>query len=235
MAAMLTAAAPGSMAQDPAPDVQTLLQQMVAAYSEVQSYTDHSSAKYSDTHGAERLSVDFRIWFARPQSFRIDAVTRSPNAGLPLREVMWTDGSAVRLWATDKPVQTRPKVQIVGSRMFGTYAYHVPTLLEESYGTAHRLHELESPKVVGEDDVEGVGCYRVHGIFNGDSYDIWIGKADHFVHRIHAKYRDHELEEIHRDIAVNQPITLAEFRFHPEDEVQPTPKPTTPSPAPKKK
>ena len=37
------------------------------------------------------------------------------------------------------------------------------------------------------------------------------------------------MEEIHREIAVDQPITLKEFRFAPEEEVRPA----NPSPKPK--
>jgi hypothetical protein len=76
-----------------------------------------------------------------------------------------------------------------------------------------------------------VECYRVSGGFNGDPYEIWIGRGDHLVRKIYAKYRDHQMEEIHRDIAVNQPLALGEFRFRPEEEVAPGE--TSPSPAKK--
>jgi hypothetical protein len=40
------------------------------------------------------------------------------------------------------------------------------------------------------------------------------------------------MEEIHREIAVNQPIALGDFRFRPEEEVTPQ---ETSSPSPAKK
>jgi len=229
VAAVCFAGVIGSRAQDSAPKAGTILQQMAAAYSAAQSYSDKSVAKYQDLDGSERLTVNFRIWFARPSSFRVDAESHSPRGGLPRREVIWTDGSAVRTWASDKPVKTQEKVRLAGSGMFGTYAYHVPTLLEGSYGAAQRLHELSSPTLVGEEAVEGIDCHHVRGDWNGDTYDVWIGKADHLVRKIQAKYTDHQLEEIHREIAVDQPITLKEFRFAPEEEVRPA----NPSPKPK--
>jgi outer membrane lipoprotein-sorting protein len=217
-------------AQEEPPKPELILQQMLAAYSDAQTYSDRSTVRYLNPDGSERLKVDVRILLARPVAFRIDATTTSPQGGkMPRREVLWTDGSAVRTWATDKPVQTRPKVQLVGSRMFGTYAYHVPTLLEAKYGGAKRLVNLDSPKLVGVENFEGVECYRVSGGFNGDPYEIWIGRADHLIRKIHAKYRDHQMEEIHRDIAVNQPIAFGDFRFRPEEEV--APQESSPSPA----
>ena len=119
---------------------------------------------------------------------------------------MWSNGPAVRAWASDKAVKSSDKIQIIGSGMFGTYAYHIPTLLEESYGGAQRLNNITSPTFVAEEEVDGVRCYRIRGTWVGDEYEIWLGTVDNIVRKITAKYRDHQLEETHRDISVNQPI-----------------------------
>ena len=210
-------------AQAPGADqrAQALLALMAHTYAEAESYSDTSTAIYRNPDGSERLYVDFKIWFVRPNEFRIDASSKSPKSTAPRREVIWTNGAAARTWASDRPVTTAAKVKLIGSGMFGTYAYHIPTLLEESYGGAHRLHDLVSPVFVGEEMVEGVSCYRVRGTWHGDAYEIWLGTVDNLVRKITAKYRDHELEEIHREISLNSEIPKEVFRFAPEEEQLP--------------
>lgn len=216
--------APVAHAQSDTPTAGTLLQKMATTYAEAHSYTDSSVANYRNPDGSERLAVEFKTWFARPAHFRIDAKSTSPGGGTPRREVMWSDGSTARSWASDKPVSSRPKVQLAGSGMFGAYAYHVPTLLEASYGGPKRLHDMVSPTLVGEENVEGVDCHRIRGQWQGGEYELWLGKADHLVRKLVAKYRDHEMEEIHRDVALNTAVSLEVFRFAPETEAAPAPK-----------
>ena len=218
---------------DTAVGAQPLLQQMEAAYARAQSYSDSSVVKYRNPDGTERSNVDFKIWFARPGSFRIDAQTTKPDGGPPRREVIWADGEKARAWSLGKPVVNLDKIQIAGSRMFGTYAYHVPTLLEASYGGKKRLHEMDSATLAGEEAVDGVDCYRIRGTFHGDPYELWLGKSDYLVRKIVATYAGNQMEEIHRDVAVGIPIAPAVFKFAPEDEPLPPPAKKEPTPAKK--
>jgi outer membrane lipoprotein-sorting protein len=211
-------------AQDVSLPAESLMTEMAGAYSRAQSYSDKSTALYRNRDGTERLKVDFRIWFARPESFRIDAESRNPGSGAMKREVLWRAGEFCRTWATGKAVSTHPKVKIAGSGLFGAYAYHIPSLLDPSYGARKRLHELTSVVVLADEAFEGVDCHHLRGKWEGDDYEIWMGRSDHLVRRIVAKYADHQLEEIHRDIVIDQPIPKEDFRFSPEDEV-PTKKP----------
>ena len=207
--------------QSDAPTADSILQRMATAYAEAHSYADNSVANYRNTDGSERLHVEFRIWFARPAHFRIDAQSTPPGGGTPRREVMWSDGTTARSWASDKPVTSRPKVKLAGSGMFGTYAYHVPTMIEPNYGGPKRLHEMRSATLAGEENFEGTDCYRITGDWQGGLYELWIGKTDHLIRKLVAKYRDHEMEEIHREIALNTAIPLQVFRFAPEKEAAP--------------
>ncbi|MEP6955201.1 MAG: DUF2092 domain-containing protein [Chthoniobacterales bacterium] len=212
-----------------------VLQKMVESYAALTSYSDHNSVLYRNADGSERLQVEFRIWLVRPSSFRVDAESKSPAGGaVPRREVIWTDGGAVRSWVSGKAVTTKPKVQLAGSGMFGTYAYHVPTLLEPSYAKGQRLEEMASPTLAEDETLEGVECFHLQGMFNGDPYEIWIAKTDHLVRKIHAKYHDHELDEIHREIVVNQPIARDIFYFAPENQLLPGERSTKEKIAPKK-
>ena len=203
------------------PSASALLQEMEKTYAGLTSYADESTAIYRNRDESERLSVRFKIWFVRGSGFRVDAESRSPEGGAAAhREVLWTDGAITRSWSTGKPVTSLAKVQLAGSGMFGTYAYHVPTLLEAGFGS-RRLHELSEAKVVGEGPADGVDCYHLKGNWQGDSYEVWLGKEDHLVRRIVATYADHILEETHREIFVNEAIPVETFRFAPENEVTP--------------
>jgi len=208
-------------AQAEAPTAEALMQRMAAAYAEAHSYSDTSVANYRNLDGSERLTVQFRTWFARPAHFRLDATSTRAGGGTPRREVMWSDGKMTRSWASDKPVTNRPKVQFVGSGMFGTYAYHVPTLLDASFGGTKRLHEMTAPTLAGDENFEGTDCYRIRGEFQGSPYEVWLGKADHLVRKLVAKYADHEMEEIHRDVVLNSAVSLEVFHFAPELEAAP--------------
>jgi outer membrane lipoprotein-sorting protein len=226
-AAVLSWSAPAVQAQPAAPTAESLLQQMAAAYASARSYSDHTFVRYLNPDGSERFHVDFKIWFLRPVSIRLDAESKKEGA-LPRREVLWSDGTTIRTWATGKPVVAQAKVRIAKSGMFGTYAYHVPTLLEPAYAETRRLHNLSAPTLAGEETVEGVDCYRISGGWEGDDYDVWIGKEDHLVRKIVAKHSDHQLEEIHRDVVLNADIPANVFRFAPEDEVPAAKKTATP-------
>ncbi len=203
------------------PDAASILREMEQTYALAKTYAGESTATYRHPDGKEQLTVSFRIWFARPTDFRIDADSKRVGAERGRREVLWSNGSATRTWATGKPVATLSKVQIAGSGMFGTYAYHVPTLLDASYGGRRRLHELTEPELVGEEEFEGIACHRVKGKWEGDTYEVWLGKDDHLVRKILATYSDHVLEEIHHEIELDQPIPKDTFRFAPEEEVAP--------------
>ena len=212
---------------------EALLKRMEAAYGALASYSDVTTVKYRNPDGTDRSTVEFKMWFARPERFRADAQTTRPDGNPSKREVMWTDGQNARSWSTGKAVTNLPKIQLAGSGMFGTYAYHIPTLLEPSYAGKKRLHELGSPTLVGEEAVEGIDCYRVQGQFFTDPYEIWIGKRDLLVRKLVASYAGHQMEEIHRDVEVNAPIAGELFKFAPENEAGPAP--ATRSPEPTKK
>lgn len=227
MALITVASAPCAMhAQEEPPTAEAILQQMESTYVKTRSYRDTSSAQFRNPDGSEGARVDYKIWFSRPRFFRIDATTLKEAGAKPTREVMWFDGEMARMWSTTSPVVTRTKIQLAGSKMFGTYAYHIPTLLETSYAGPRRLHQLGSPTLAGEETVDGIECHRIRGDWLGDPYEIWIGKADHLVRKIVANYKGYIMEELHREITVDQPMDMSVFRFAPEEEGAPAKKAT---------
>jgi outer membrane lipoprotein-sorting protein len=222
VAAVVQINAARAQAPEETPTAQALLQQMAAVYAGAQSYSDTTFVRYLEPDGGERFHVEFQIRFQRPSSIRLDAESRKEGA-LPRREVLWSNGATIRTWSSGKAVVAQAKVRIAKSGMFGTYAYHIPTLLEESYAETRRLHDLSSATLAGEENVEGVDCHRIQGDWDGDAYEVWIGKEDHLVRKIVAQHSDHRLEEIHRSVALNTEIAPEVFRFAPEEEVVPKP------------
>ena len=212
---------------------EALLKRMEAAYGALASYSDVTTVKYLNPDGTDRSMVEFKMWFARPARFRADALTTRPDGSPPKREVMWTDGQNARSWSTGKAVTNLTKIQLAGSGMFGTYAYHIPTLLEPSYAGKKRLHELGAPTLRGDEAVEGVDCYRIQGQFFTDPYELWLGKRDLLVRKLVASYAGHQMEEIHRNIEANPALPGEVFKFAPENEAAPAP--ATRSPEPTKK
>jgi hypothetical protein len=216
-------------AEDKLPSAESVLQKMEATYAAAKSYSDTISVRFRNPDGAEGAQAECKVWFVRPTFFRIDGQSRRAADVPPKREVIWSNEETARSWSTTNPVTKLPKIQLAGSKMFGTYAYHVPTLLEAGYGGPRRLHQLESPALEGEGDFEGVECYRIRGGWQGDAYEVWVGKADSLVHKILANYKGYEMEEIHRAISVDAEIPKSVFEFAPENEF------ATPTPAKKTK
>lgn len=202
----------------------SVLREMERTYATAKSYFDTSSAQFTNPDGSAGAQVAYRIWFQRPNFLRIDATTQVSGESKPVREVLWSDGQDIRSWSSTSPVTVREKVQLAGSKMFGTYAYHIPTLLNEGYGGPQRLHQLENPTLAGEEAIDGVDCQQVKGDWLGDAYEIWIGKSDHLVRRILAHYKGYVMDERHREINRDQMIAPPVFRFVPEKEVTPVPK-----------
>lgn len=213
-----------------APTAESILQEMEQTYAGLRSYSDTTTVDFRGPDGGPGPHVDFKIWLSRPKFVRLDASTRQKEGGPAFREVMWCDGDDARSWSSAKPVVTREKIQLAGSKVFGSYAYHVPTLLEASYGGVKRIHQLESPSLLEDEAVEGVDCHHVKGAFQGDPYELWIGKDDHLVRKLVANYKGYLMEETHRDIVTNQPMDMRVFHFAPEEEVAAPGKKATPPP-----
>ncbi|HEV3410816.1 MAG TPA: DUF2092 domain-containing protein [Chthoniobacterales bacterium] len=203
-------------------NAEALLQQMEAKYAALKSYQDTTVARYRNPDGAAGAQAECKIWFSRPSFFRIDGESRRAPDAPPRREVIWSDGETSRAWSTARAVTNLPKIQLAGSKMFGTYAYHVPTLLNATYGGERRLHQLTAAKLNGEETIDGVVCHRIKGEWLGDPYEVWLGKTDFLVRKIVANYKGYEMEETHRDIVVDQPILKKVFLFAPEKEAAPT-------------
>ena len=195
-----------------------VLEKMAATYAAMKSYSDTVTVHYRNPDGTEGASAECKIWFDRPIWFRIDGESRRAPDAPPKREVIWCDGKTTRSWSTASAVTTLSKIQLAGSKMFGTYAYHIPTLLQQSYSGPRRLNNLDKPTLAEEETIDGVECLHVRGEWLRDPYEVWLGKDDSVVRKITAIYRGYGMEELHHNIAINPTIPIATFQFEPEKE-----------------
>ena len=210
--------------QDETSAAKSVLEKMAAKYAAMKSYSDTTSVHYRNPDGGEGASAECKIWFDRPVWFRIDGESRRAPDAPPKREVLWCDGKTARSWTTTRAVTLLNKIQLAGSKMFGTYAYHIPTLLEQSYGGPRRLNQLDSPELASEETIDGVECLHVRGKWTGDPYEVWLGKNDFVVRKITAIYGGYGMEELHRNIVIDRPIPIETFQFEPEKEKTPVKK-----------
>ncbi len=203
---------------------EAVLRKMAEKYASLNSYSDTTTVHYRNPDGTDGASAQGNIWFQRPSLLRIDATSQPAPSAPVKREVIWSNGKSARSWTSESAVALLNKIQLAGSKMFGTYAYHIPTLLEPAFGGAKRLSDLDSPSLAANETIDGVECLHVRGNWLGDSYEVWLGKDDYIVRKIAAIYSGYGMEESHHDIALDQPIPLRTFQFEPERDVTPPPK-----------
>ena len=197
---------------------------MRVTYANLQSYHDLTSVRFRNPDGSAGAQAGCKIWFQRPRFFRIDGESRRAPDAPSKREVIWSNETAARSWSTTEPVAVLPAIKLAGSKMFGTYAYHIPTLLEAGFGGPRRLHQLEAVELAGEENFEDVACYHLRGTWQGDPYEIWLGRDDFLVRKIVANYQGYEMEEVHRAIATDENIPKEIFQFAPEQDAVAPPK-----------
>jgi hypothetical protein len=205
-----TAAAPISTTAE------SLLQEMLATYQTAKSYSDSGVCSVRPNDSSVALHYAFKTWFARPLHFRFDRLEKKNYGKIrEVRVVMWSDGKNNYNWeSTSDQTENVPDIK-KAMWGFGGDIHHVPALLEARYAGPHRLSDLSSPVLKGEEVFEGTDCYHVQGGWSGDLFNVWLGKSDHLVRKILAQYPTLSVEEIHRHIIVDAKISEDIFYFVP--------------------
>jgi len=204
-----------------APNPSTLLERMARAYGSVKSYAD-SGVVYEYRNGArEEASINFRIHYARPGHLRFEMTDNIGSSHFPEDyRVLWSYGNATYSWWQSYPqIQTSRDVTtaIAGFTGISRRSVHnIPSLLQTNFGWQEYLYKISSPRVVGEEVFEQIDCYRIEGEGKGERrFEIWVGKSDSLVRKVRTTYPTFSSEEIHRGIAINQPISPEMLSFSP--------------------
>src|SRR5215213_1562387 len=83
---------------------EALLEKMARTYAGLKSYQDTTVAHFRNPNGSPGAQAECKIWFSRPNYFRIDGESRrAPDAPLR-RDVIWADGKSARSWSTSRAV-----------------------------------------------------------------------------------------------------------------------------------
>lgn len=196
---------------------QQVLANIVAAYSSVSTYRDKGAAIVHLTDVDVSYRLEFETLFKRPNKLRFEwTQTYSRVPGHKQKGVIWYDG--VTAWSRysvrgNKVMRKRDlEVLVAGATgaSWGT-AHRVSALLcDDVRGT--RLDDLRSVRIVGSDSVDGIECTVLHGeIPSGGERKIWVSKRDNLIHRIEERYGNVKLEEVLREIFVNEDIEDSRF------------------------
>lgn len=74
------------------------------------------------------------------------------------------------------------------------------------------LEELQSPLIVGTEDIDGAHCYHIRGNHpRGGAIDVWLGTSDYLIRIIQEQISDTLSQELRRDIRINEPIPAGKF------------------------
>ena len=94
--------------------------------------------------------------------------------------------------------------------------HNIPSLFQTNFGWQEYLYQLTSPRILGEEVFEQIDCYRIQGGGKGErQFEIWLGKPDYLIRKIRTTYAGSTSEEIHRGIAINEPISPEMLTFTP--------------------
>jgi hypothetical protein len=101
---------------------------------------------------------------------------------------------------------------------YGSVHTVLDLLIREEHGAAI-LKSLTNVSLLGDEEFEGVACYRIKATNSDERVDLWIGKSDLLLrkYRREGKFRDGLWikEEIRRKIQVNQSISEVVFNHKP--------------------
>lgn len=214
-------AGPRPDAQASTPSADVILKRMAHIYASLNSYSDSGIVYSYHNNVREESSRNFRIHFIRPDRLRFEMTDYVGSSSF--REdyrVFWSDGnSTYSWWQSDPQIRTsRKAVDAINgfTGISGRSAHNIPSLLQTNYGWQEYLYNISSPKVLGEETFEQIDCFRIQGDGRANRrFEIWIGKADYLIRKIRTSYPDFDNEEIHRGIAINQPISPDMLSFVP--------------------
>lgn len=219
------------------PEAIALLIRMGAAYAALSSYEDSGETRRLGARSTTQPPLlTFRIAFTRPALFRLEATRAGATVtdrliavGNGRETTTYTSGATTPINHSYARLDLRAHIQATDGAWL-----HVPRLLVIAPAASFfSLAQLQDAEVIGTADVENTPCYMVTGRHpNGNEYRLWIAQSDLLIRKIvttlpvsdaaSAKRSPpdnqpgasrEEIEEIHRNIRINQNITDETFRI----------------------
>ncbi|MBN9520994.1 hypothetical protein J0H58_21140 [bacterium] len=126
-------------------------------------------------HDSYGTTKPFATAFVRPDRFRFEHRHRHLDNGPWDRYLVWADGADVRTWWGTTPGVEWPEsldLALAGATgVSGGAAQTVPGLLLPDRDAGRRLTELAELRLLGDESLGGVACYRLAGRFPTDPPD----------------------------------------------------------------
>lgn len=205
------------------PDATQILNNMFSAYSRARSYQDEGIlVTTTDTAtGGTIEKMPFKTFFQRPNLFRFEW-TEFTISKLGTTYRIWFNGKeAFTYWEPDR-YEKEESLGLAVAGATGVSSRTVNTvsdmLLPDELGPSS-LKTLAKVSLLGEDVFEGTPCYRIKGMEDDETTELWVGKNDFLLRKLkrERKQGDELLirEEMRRNIQVGHPISESVFNYNP--------------------
>ena len=202
----------------------------------VSSYQDEGVvvATFEDATGSHVQQVPFTLRFKRPNFFRFERISYALSKSGAIN-VVWCNGKESFTYlerAGYEPSKDLASAIASATGVSIGSIYTIPRLLLPDVVSGFQLQDLLGLSLAGEEDFEGVACYRLKGKNErGVTHDLWIAKKDLVIRKVRTekKYEDYVAikEEIHRNIRVDELIAKGVFDFMPPHTAKPKPRTRT--------
>jgi hypothetical protein len=173
--------------------VSEILARTRAVYATCQTYRDEGSVvtrvePLTPAHGPSTSRKPFATWFVRPERFRFEyaSETIGPPDEWDRMVILWNQEGVRSTWTIQEGVSVHDSVHAAIGCATGVSAgtaYTVPTLLVPG-GTGRDPLDAREVEYVGRRDLEGRECLLLRRMDRTGSKTLWIGCADHLLHRI---------------------------------------------------
>jgi len=181
----------------PATRAQEILTKMLAAYQACKSYRD--TGEVTNKRDAEGMSLEgkhtFSTAFVRPDRFRFESKGNMFGRGPDRDHVIWAVDGAIRIWATGDAAAREHKT--IGESLYrflgtsGGSAGLAPRLLIGEHNWMHLPNHLRSPKLLAEEKIGGVLCYKIQGQPHGgekrDRHTVRIDNKSYLIRKMVEK------------------------------------------------
>jgi len=204
-------------------DATRILNNMFRVYSRLASYQDEGILVTTNDEptGGTIEKMPFKTFFKRPNLFRFEwtdyAITK-----LGRKKLIWFNGNeAFTYWEPDR-YEKEESLPLAIAGATGVSSRTVNTvsdlLLPDEFGGS-TLKRLTKISLVGEDMFEGVPCYRIKAIEDGEAVELWVGKKDFLLRKLRRETKYGERvsidEEVRRKLQTEQSIPEAVFNYKP--------------------
>ena len=182
------------------PSAEKIMGQVAAAYATCQSYVDEGEVRtvFLDQNGRRTQVKPFSTAFVRPSDFRFEYKSRRGEEEWDTY-VIWRGAGAVKTsWSIRPGIESAPDLfsALGGAAGVSSLAsVTVPALLMPDQAHGNWVKTLSSPKLVGEEEVNGSKAYKVEGLNpRNDVVTIWVDEGSMLLVKIYEKKKSEKYE-----------------------------------------